>query len=504
MKYATLTFVVSLMLWSHAEASPNVALDDPVYEQLLRLRALARLSAFDGGLRPLTMARVRRLLLAAGESSEAWELPSKLWFAPAQQLRVGSRFALDHARPYSTALRTRDLTGALAVSCERQHANPCGAGSALLSKLDTSMGYGTWVSASITLRATAGARTWPDDVAVERGYLNGEVGPIAVELGRDVLAFGPAAHTQLAWGEHAAPLDHVRLSTSEPYELMHELHASFAYTIGVLRRPQRYPRTLVTVSRVQVDIGKRAEVGLIQLLQLGGEGTRSPGVWDFIAEHVRRRDFSASETDSSNRRFGGDVSVHLPSLLGARLYYVLLFEDIRRAHLLDAIHYDADHLIGVELAALGANKQHGLTIEWHQTGIRSQEHTPRTTGFTNANFVVGAPLGPGAESLYAGGRLNVGPLSIYPWVELARLSSDSYEIVPYGPINRTAVGEDETRYRFGVRVRVPIRSNLRLDGEAFLEHVDDFGFEPGVSRNNSGVSVSVVWYPRTPLGTLTK
>src|SRR5690606_196516 len=159
--------------------------------------------------------------------------------------------------------------------------------------------------------------------------------------------------------------------------------------------------------------------------QLGGDGARSLGFWDFIAEHVRRTDLSAGPTDSSNRRFGGDIAIRITELR-ARLYYALVFEDIRAKRFIDALRYDADHVFGIELPALGSRGEHAALIEWQQTGFRSQEHRPRDTGFTHMGRVVGAPLGPDAMAIYVGGRLEFGWSKLYPWAEAAKLASDTY------------------------------------------------------------------------------
>ena len=89
-------------------------------------------------------------------------------------------------------------------------------------------------------------------------------------------------------------------------------------------------------------------------------------------------DISAGANDSSNRRFGGDVAVTVPELRGARLHYAVMFEDIRRAAA-SAIRRDADHLFGLELAALGpAHHGHGRRL-LHDRGPRaSQRHQAGT------------------------------------------------------------------------------------------------------------------------------
>ena len=326
-------------------------------------------------------------------------------------------------------------------------------------------------------------------LAVDRLYVNAELGPLAAELGRDVLVLGPSSRTQLGWGEHAPPLDQLRLSTSHPLSITDDLRGSLLYLVGRLRDPQTYPGNLVTIARGQLDIAKVIELGMMQQLQLAGDGAPSFGAWDFVLEHLTRRDPSAGPTDSSNRRIGFDVAARVDGLHGARFYYQIVFEDWRK-QFADAVRYDADHLIGVDVA------RHGLTIEVMKTGVRSEEHAPRLTGFTNAGRVVGAPLGPDAISVFASERVELGVAHVTPWVELARLSSDTYTFVDHGGISRTTAGVAERRYRGGASLQLPIRHDLRVDIEARYEHVAAFAFESTARRDNVGVTLALVWSPR--------
>jgi hypothetical protein len=313
------------------------------------------------------------------------------------------------------------------------------------------------------------------------------------EAGRDVLQLGPARRTQLGWGDHAAPLDHVRLSTSRPLPLAgvdgDTLRGSILYVVGRLRSPQTFAGPLLTIARAQVDVHDQVEIGMMQLLQLGGEGSPGFGAWDFILEHVRRRNLSAAEGDTSNRRIGFDVSARIAALANARIYYQVVFEDWRkRFH--DAVRFDADHLIGFELAARADS---GLVVELSTTGVRSQEHIPRITGFTNAGLVAGHPLGPDATSFYVRGHFKIGPASVWPWIEIGRLSSDTYTFVPHGPISLTTRGPREDRYRIGLPVVMQWAHGLRGSFEATYERVLTAEFVPGRTANNAGVSLSLVW-----------
>jgi len=484
---------IVVLVAAPAVASPNVSLDDPIYDRLAALRARGELSSYLGGFRPLTWRRAHALLVAAGGSDQ--EPPPGWWVAPVERAAARVSVIDEQVRPYSTAIRPRDLTGAIALSCEHEEGRPCGAGAGLVTELDSSAGYGPWLSGAIRVRARAGTSGLDEGVDLDRAYVNAELGPLAVEAGRDVLVLGPASRTQLAWGDHAPPLDHVRISTAAPFALGSAARGNLLYVVGRLRAPQTFPGNLVTIARGQLDIANTVELGMSQLLQLGGEGARSLGLVDFVLEHVRRRDKSAGPTDSSNRRVSFDVSAQIPELAGARFYYELVFEDLRRKRWMDAVRYDADHLVGVELAAIGPGRRHGLVVEWQQTGVRSQEHTPRTTGFTNAGRVVGSPLGPDAQSLYVGGRIALGRVTVRPWGEVAGLSSDTYTFVDHGPITRATVGVTERRYRAGLGGRLAIRRGWILETEAIVEHVSSFAFEPGAHRNNVGATASVIWQP---------
>lgn len=468
-----------------ASASPNIPLDDPRYEQLASLYARDLIEPHLGGFRPLTEARMNELIGGAGQPQKSW------WFRPVGRALVRLLGARDRERPYASLRRPRDLIGLIAVSCEHAEGRPCGPGGGLLTELDSSVGYRDWISMTTRMRETVGSSSYGAGVSLDRAYLSATFGPVAVEVGRDVFALGPSARTSLAWGDHAAPLDHVRVSTSQPFELAPSLRASVVYILGRLRDPQTFSGNLVSIGRGQLDIGDHVEVGMMQLLQLGGGGAASIGFGDFILEHVRRRDLSAGPTDSSNRRVGLDVAVRSPSFAGARFYYQLVFEDWRdRIH--HAIRHDADHLLGVELAAIGP---HALIVELQHTGVRSHEHTARVTGFTNAGRVVGSPLGPDAQALYAGGRLALGHATLAPWLELVRFSSDTYTFIVDGPISRATRGTSELRFRGGARFRGPLTHDLSIEVDAWFEHVERFAFEPGARRENVGARLSAIWRP---------
>jgi len=460
-------------------ASPNVPLDDPVYDQLDQLALAGILPPFRGGLVPLTEARVHELV------RDAPAVPAGWWIRPIERaaLRVA---AVDEAgRGYSTAARPRDVAGMLALSCEGQEGRPCGNGPGVDAEVDTAAGYGAWVAGAVRLRARTGRDRYATGLDLDRAYVNAELWHIVAELGRDVLGLGPATQTQVGWGTNAPALDQLRLSGARPLALTEGLHANLTYVLGRLAAPQTYPGNLVSIARAQIDVGDRFELGAMQLLQLGGDGAPGFGLWDFVLEHVRRRDASASVSDSSNRRVGFDAAAQIAALGGARITYQLMFEDLRK-QFVSALRYDADHVVGAQTR--------WLTVEWQRTGVRSYEHVPRVTGLTTGGHIVGAPLGPAAQAVFVGGRVAVRWGVVMPWVEVARLASETYTFGD-GAIARTGAGVSELHFRIGTRARVPVGHGFELDPEAALEDIERAAFVPGARGNTAVFRAVLVWRP---------
>ena len=402
-------------LTATAQASPNLSLDEPIYEELEQLQLHGDLPLYLGGFKPLTEWRARRLLRSIGVAVP--DEPTGWWVNPIDRATLVFDSFYEDDRGYSTQVRPRDVVGIVAMSCEHQQGLPRGTGIGAQTELDATAGYGPWVSGAIRVRPHVGIDAYDNGVDLDRAYVNAELGPVAMEVGRDTFVLGPSSRTQVGWGDNAPPLDHIRLSSARPLEITDGVNGSLVYVLGRLRDPQTYPGNLVSIARGQLDLGDRVEVGAMQLLQVEGDGAPQLGFFDFIKEHFTRGNASAGPDDSSNRRVGLDVAWRIDGFDGARLYYQLMFEDWRK-QFADALRYDADHVVGLEFSH--------LLIEWQKTGFRSQEHYPRVTGFTNDGRVVGSPLGPDAQALFIGARIERGVGTLYPWIELARFSSDLF------------------------------------------------------------------------------
>ena len=442
---------------------------DPHLPTLLAIHGGTTLSA------NVVATKVRRVLVALSAvttlvaGAHRADATPRWWARPADQARLLLTAIDEDARRLDAS--GRDIAGVVSLACEREEGRPCGDGAGGYLEYDAAAGYGEHLVAGTRLRAVAGSGAYDPALSVDRLFVRAAYGPVSAEVGRDVLDIGPVMRTRPTWSANAPPIDHVRGTIAIP-------RVRATWVGGRLGEPQTYPDNLVSITRLEADLAG-FEVGVTQLLQLGGDGAPDLSIADFVLEHVRRADLTAGPTDSSNRRIGLDL---VGWVNATRIYYGLVFEDWRdRIH--HARRYDADHVFGVEHPR--------FLVELQKTGVRSQEHVPRTTGFTHRGRAVGSPLGPDAVAAYAEIRLP----RVTPWLELVRFSSDTYTFNVDGPIEHTTRGVDEERYRAGARATYPVRRDLRLDLATFVERVTDFAFVEGDARTNLGLSLAAVWTP---------
>jgi hypothetical protein len=166
---ARLIFVCVALCASAASASPNIPLDDPIYDVLARLRALGELRVSDGGFRPVTDARGRALI---GDRTSH----DGVWLAPLRFSRIRLSATRENPRPYSTIRHPRAVAGSLALSCEHREGAPCENGAALVTELESALGYRDDLAGVVRLRGNIGTGAYDAAIDVERLYLNAEHG----------------------------------------------------------------------------------------------------------------------------------------------------------------------------------------------------------------------------------------------------------------------------------------------------------------------------------------
>lgn len=415
------------------------------------------------------------------------------WAEPVVEARLALVGADERARPYSTAVRHRDVAGAVDPSCAERFGQPCGPGVGAVAVLESAAGLGTWLTADARLLLSAGTHDH-GRAAVDRVYLLAESELFQAELGRDVLVLGPEPLTHLIWGENAPPVDLLRASTSGfvsfPGVRPEVFQVSASLFLARLAGPQRFPHPFVSGQQLAFQLFQRLELTATRLLQFGGEGAPPLSFAEVLAEHVSRKRTEAVR-NFSNNRLGLGASLKLPGPTLPRVVYALVLEDTRDA-VADMLQYDTDHLVGLEWAALGPRGQGALSVELFQTGSRSGEHGVWTTGMTSGGFDLGAALGPDVRAARAELDWEVGRTRIGGGVLLARASSDVYSD-DGEDISTARRSTPEFRDRAWVRAAVTLERRLEVEGQVFAERVRNFGFEDGRGQTNVGGGIALVW-----------
>ena len=479
-----------------ALAGPNLGAEDPAWLALRDQIALGRIADPLGGVTWLGEERAAALLAGVSESgAAAAAVPAGLWARPVQRLALRAAAADEHDRPYSLPAHPRDLAGVFALSCEHQEGRPCGDGAGLALELDSAAGYGDWLTAATRVRARVGSGDFGQALDLDRAYLKFEVGPLAVQLGRDALALGPGVRSATMVSDHAVPQDGVRLQL-HPVALPFApwLRVSLFYFLDRLRAPQTFSGTLLDCMRMQVDLADRLQLGGSRLLQLGGDGAPGfGGLWGFVGEHFGRST-NASPEGAENNRLSLDASLRLPELRGARLYYEIAFEDTRNP-LSNSILYDADHLLGLEVRAVDLGPLRRLFVEALKTSWISQEHGLFRTGMTNGGRTLGTPYGPDVDSLWLRADLAFGGALVSPWTEWLRCFSDRYDVTDAAGVFLVARGVTEHRQRLGVDLTAKLAPGWTLSGGLFGERVGNADLIAGATRLNAGMRASLAWEP---------
>ena len=484
-----------------ASAAPNLPVDDPAWVALLDARARGLLPDFVGGQQGLGEDEVQRALALLHLAPDARLLPlseSGFWLRPLETATLRALALHEHDRPYSLPVRPRNLAGDVGYSCAGAEGRPCGGGLALLPEVDSSAGWGTWLSASTRLRLDFGNNRYAPGVELDRAYLKAQLGPLALEAGRDVIALGPSARAGIQVSRNAAPFDQLRAWTrpfSLPFLDPDAVRVSFFYFLARLRDPQFHEGAFIDCTRMQLDLFRRVQLGGTRLLQFGGSGAPPIGPGSFITEHFGRY-YDAKGTPLGDNRLAFDLSVAVPDLLGARFYTELSFEDFRKQEL-NVFRYDADYLAGAELRAIEAGPLRRVLVEAVKTGRLSQEGLYWLTGWTNAGRTLGSALGPDAFSLELRADLELPFARLSPWVQGVRFFSDTYKDDGQGGggVVVDQAGPSETRARAGVEVSMPLGPTLRLEANLFVEHVTAPDFVAGTSRRNAGVLAALRYLP---------
>jgi hypothetical protein len=508
-----------------AQARPLVPSNERVYRDIDRLAAAGLIHTLVLGSRPFSEREVVRLLNEAQRNVDrnpaVREWATQTIAADLVRWTRGENKAVDAASAEVSEMDSpyrgvpADPNGRLDASINPLAADRAGRDLAngFTAAVETfhSAVIGSHLALSINPRAVtkswrgAGSGT---DLTLHTAAANLLFGNASIEVGRDYAILGQAPSGGLLLSENAPPLDMVRISNDAPFTLPWWLHGAgpiratlFIADMGA--EDQIHPHSKLVGYHIAALPVKQLEVGLQVIDAMGGNGGQPASFGDRVLDVVPIFDVFRSHSDFqfSNKMAGVDFHWRVPSWSGFELYGETDIDDFDARRLKSVLLEDGGYLVGTSLSCITECGRLGVRAEYHQTGIRYYTHNDYF--IAQHGDLLGDPLGPRGLGGYltVDGESKAGVYGALSGAFEVR-SGNRYGSGAFGPTDsdfhftQVAHGPGEKRGRIMGTLSTSHgadRSSLRAT--VGVEHVTNFGFVPGQSRNNVLAALAIVVRP---------
>lgn len=317
---------------------------------------------------------------------------------------------------------------------------------------------------------------------------------VEIEIGRDELIWGQGAFGGLFLSNNARPFDLIKLSNPSPARLpwvfKHLGYWRYTFFVANLGPEREFPYSWLTGAKLNLRPLRFFELGIEQILVLGGEGGPGPlTVGNVISEFFGVRPGNINEVNLSNRAIGFDGRFLLPFLRNSQLYLELHFEDSESSPAFLFTNL-ASYQAGLYVPRLDLAGKKGLRLEYVHGSPFTYKHGSFDTGMALNRRLWGQELGPQGDGLYVTWTNMLSPdLLMSMSFHYERRDSDRLRQLqdPDNTNRRLEVVEaspEEHRIRLMAAASWSIKPWLRLEPELGYEYVENFNFVSGTSQNN--------------------
>lgn len=239
---------------------------------------------------------------------------------------------------------------------------------------------------------------------------------VEIQAGRSSLFFGQGGHGGLLLSDNARPLDHVHLTNDHPVILpwifKYLGHNKLTLFWGNLGPESFFPYTHLAGYKWTIKPFSIWEMGLSNVMMIGGEGAPDFGVRDAIVDFIG---FSGTNEGASNRILGFDTRVTLPFLRNSQFFLDFFLDDKTFSSFKKTFVDDAAYFAGFYLPRLTDDGKVQGRFEFRALPGRFYRHAQFRSGYTLNGDILGDPLGPDGISFLANIR---GDISLLSFVEL--------------------------------------------------------------------------------------
>lgn len=405
----------------HAWSSPNVPIDDPVYHEIDQLVAAGLVPDLIYGQRPWSRSEIARMISAADnrEKSAPSNEPVKLLlkklrhrfpeeqgqptrFHPLSYLESQYTFLNGEGRPVpDNGLGQVNAQIEPLSAYQEGRRYPDGHQISLETEQDLATRYVSWYARprfqfDASRNGEGQAKPYIQQLYAKLSNWN-----VELEAGRDSLEWGQGEFGGILLSNNARPFDMIKISNPSPTHLpwIFQYVGPVRYTLFVANLgPEReFPYSYLTGLKLSFKPVSFFEVGIAQLLVLGGNGAPGPlTVGNVLREFLGSRANAAAAPNLTNRQAGFDGRFYLPFLRNTQLYLEIQFEDSGFADFM-LLHL-ANYLAGVSIPRLDAAGLTSLRLEYHHGSPYFYRHSLFATGMSLNGKIWGDTLGPQADS----------------------------------------------------------------------------------------------------------
>ena len=500
-------------------------LGHPAYADVDRLEELGVLNGVIMGQRPYSIREFRRLYFSLMRHTDGVS-GEYLRAADDAVLRLRSHLgALLTSEPYdrggwldqgsvtlmSTDARRRAFSGSITRAleatidplAERRLGTFAPRGQSLALELAHRVEPTPWLAFNVAERiegySAVDGRPSGGRVELLLGGVRARYRNVALQVGREQVAWSQRDNDGLLIASDAPALDLVSLSGDTPFALPGFLHrlglAQATLVLAELGPSAVRAHSKLLAYKVSVTPRSGVELGAFFLNHFGGEGGRASSLGNRLVDFLPFVDIFRSHnyTDTSrtldvdsDKQLGVDGRVRFASLGGLVVTTELLIDDFDVHRIPSLFTWDGAQSLRLVLPRVG-HSAFSAELSAKHTGIRTYTHGSLSNGITTRGRLLGDELGPDAKAFAVTVRwLPAGPT----WVSLegrsAIYSKADYLSVEQGSyFNIRRVGDASNELRDGAVLTVEheLGSGLALSGRAAGERIRNADFTGGTRRD---------------------
>ncbi|HEX3866217.1 MAG TPA: capsule assembly Wzi family protein [Gemmatimonadaceae bacterium] len=419
---------LSIVGWqtAHAQATPFVPPDDPVYADIDRLSAAGLIDTLIVGARPFSEREILRLLREARDRASR-DASASLW--------ATSIIDRDVQRLARTTFRPIDAIGVEETQLDSPYrAAPVDSNGVLPATINPLAAYregralaygethaietthsallGPYLAVMLNPRFTvesfrSGAGNPAQSkstLSLQSGAVTLLAGNLSVEAGKDYVEFGQSPTGGLLLSQNAPALEMIRVSNDRPAALPFVSRFLGPFRgmafVADLGEDEIHPHTALVGYHVAALPSPRLELGFEVIDAMGGNGGQPASFSDRILDAIPIVDVLRANSDFqfSNKMIGVDAHWRVPEWRGFDAYAQVGLDDFDARRLASVLLQDGGYLVGTSLSCLMECGRLGVRFEYHQTGIRFYTHPDYP--IEESGMLLGDPLGPRGLGTY--------------------------------------------------------------------------------------------------------